>query len=610
MKKTLLAASIMSLCTPLSFSYAAEAVSQQTVTVLGTSLTEPVENTIVPVVVVTKADIQAQQANTLTEVLRQLPGVQLTQNGGYGSTGKAYVRGSSNVLFLLNGSRIGSATTGYADIGQIPLTGIQRIEYVRGARAAVYGADASAGVINIITATNPSKNTAGMSATGGSDQYQSYTGNASILIGDKGWLNLVAKHQQSNGFDALKNNDPDDDGFKNQDIVADLGYQLSDNWLLRLGGQYHDGQLDYDDSSTNGATNDNYNYTLSTQLEYQSARYASTFAMTQNKEELVDSLHGETTTERYTFSWRNNVALNNMNNIGFGAEYYNDDVGSSDTQYDETERYNRAGYLAYGYNDGTYQLESSVRLDDNEQFGSHTTWQLGLGWQFASELRLTANAGTGFKVPTFNDLYYPADPVFGGSANPNLQPEETTSYEVAIEGEHSWLDWRLSVYQQDIDNRIICQGNNSCGNDDVLINGVEWTGTFMTGWLQHTLSLEYLDPEDKSNQNNNPHSQATRIAKENVKWTIGYQGDEWQAAINYLYQGKRYDTSFGGAPNYLQNVETLDAYSLVGLTASYYITQQWTISGRIENLLDENYETVYDYNTAERSYYGTLAYSF
>ncbi len=605
MKKTLLAASIMSLCTPLSFSYAAEAVPQQTVTVLGTSLTEPVENTIVPVVVVTKADIQAQQANTLTEVLRQLPGVQLTQNGGYGSTGKAYVRGSSNVLFLLNGSRIGSATTGYADIGQIPLTGIQRIEYVRGARAAVYGADASAGVINIITATNPITNTAGMSATGGSDQYQSYTGNASILIGDKGWLNLVAKHQQSNGFDALKNNDPDDDGFKNQDIVADLGYQLSDNWLFRLGGQYHDGQVDYDDNYTNGATNDNYNYTLSTQLEYQSARYASTFAMTQNKEELVDSLYGETTTERYTFSWRNNVALNNTNNIGFGAEYYNDDVGSSDTQYDETERYNRAGYLAYGYNDGTYQLESSVRLDDNEQFGSHTTWQLGLGWRFASEFRLTANTGTGFKAPDFNALYYP-----GSYSNSDLVPEETTSYEVAIEGEHSWLDWRLSVYQQNIDNRISCQGNNSCGNDDVLINGVEWTGTFMTGWLQHTLSLEYLDPKDKSNQNNNPHNQATRIAKENVKWTIGYQGDEWQAAINYLYQGKRYDTSFGGAPNYLQNVETLDAYSLVGLTASYYITQQWTISGRIENLLDENYETVYDYNTAERSYYGTLAYSF
>ncbi|WP_153445581.1 TonB-dependent receptor domain-containing protein [Vibrio algicola] len=626
MKKTLLAASIMTLCTPLSFSYAAEAVSSTSsdatqasndvaapmsdphtdvMLVTATKRTDLVTNLVAPVIEITKADIEKSQANTMQEVLRQLPGIQFSSNGGYNQPSRIYVRGSSNVVVLFNGMRLGSATLGFSDISQLPLAGVEKIEYIRGARAAVYGADASAGVINIITRGEEQSSKGKVEATGGSNGYQSYTANAAIVPTDDSWLNLTTQYQRADGYDVATFGDSDRDGFENTNVIADMGTQLNDNWLIRLSGYYHQGRSEYDYDPAWGVSwdrNKTNNYNVAGQVIYVGSKLTSnlSYANSQDQSESQHNLPSSTiVTKRNQVSWRNNFQFNHYDSVGFGAEYINDDVGDSDLynsyggnyqRYEVKSRDNKAGYLTLSHNGEVLQTEGSVRFDDNEQFGDKTTWQLGAGWRFVDPLRLTANVGTGFKAPTFNDLYYP------GYANPDLKPEESTNYEVALEGDHSWINWRLAGFYNDVDNRISCQSAYStCINDSLTITGVEWTGQFETGLLSHNVSLEYLKPEDKATGED-----AIRIARQNLKWQVGYQAEVWQVNMSYVYQGDRKDN--GGTE--------LDAYSLVDLAASYDITEQWKLSARIDNLLDSDYETAANYISPERSYYGSIAYQF
>ncbi|WP_105903016.1 TonB-dependent receptor domain-containing protein [Vibrio gangliei] len=585
----------------LSFPSYAQTAEQKSATtdvmlVTATKRTEPVTNLVTPIIQISKQDIVNSQANTLSDVLRQLPGVQLTHNGGPNQPARVYVRGSNNVVVLFNGVRLGSATLGYADISQIPLAGVEKIEYLRGSRAAVYGADASAGVINIITRGDNKESTGTVKATGGSNGYQAYTGSVAMVPSEKAWANVTAQYQHSDGYNVAEFGNDDRDGYENTNVIADWGVQLDDNWLIRMNGYYHQGQTEYDYDPAWGASadqNKTNNYNINGQVIYTSERFVSnlTYGNSQDKSKTQHNVpSSQTVTKSNQVTWRNNVLITQADSIGFGAEYLNNDVGDSDTAYDVQERDNKAAYLTLGHNGEILQLEGSVRFDNNEQFGDKTTWQFGAGWQLIESLRLTTNVGTGFKAPTFNDLYYP------GFGNPDLKPEESTNYEVALEGEHSWLDWRLAGFYNDIDNRISCQPvYSTCDNDNVIIQGVEWVGNFETGPLYHQVSLEYLKPEDKDSGQD-----AVRIARQNYKWQVGYQGDNWQTNLSYVYQGKRYDSG---------NVR-LDGYSLVNLAASYDLTANWVVSARIDNLFDADYETASTYIEPERTYYGSIAYQF
>ncbi|WP_417881359.1 TonB-dependent receptor domain-containing protein [Vibrio sp.] len=604
MKKTVLVTAISSLAGGVFLSLSPFAVAQESVSstdvmlVTATKRTEPVTNLVTPIIEISKQDITDSQANTLNDVLRQLPGVQLSANGGPNQPTRLYVRGSSDVLVLFNGVRLGSATLGYSDISQVPLAGVEKIEYLRGSRAAVYGADSSAGVINIITHGNNQETTGSVKATGGSNGYQSYTGSVAMVPSDKAWLNVTTQYQHSDGYNVAEFGDDDRDGYENSNFVADWGVQLDDSWIIRMNGYYHQGQTEYDYiPSYNGMydqdKNKTQNYNVNGQFIYTTDRFVSnlTYGNSQDSSKAYNNSPSlKTITKRNQVTWRNNFQVTKVDSIGFGAEYLNDDVSDSDTVYEEQERDNKAAYLTLGHNGEVIQLEGSVRFDDNEQFGDKTTWQLGAGWQFVESLRLTANVGTGFKAPTFNQLYYP------GYSNPDLQPEESTNYEVAIEGEHSFLSWRLAGFYNDIDNRISCQSAfSTCENDSLIIQGVEWVGSFDTGPLYHQVSLEYLDPEDKATGDD-----AIRIARQNYKWQVGYQAETWQANLSYVYQGKRYDSG---------DVR-LDGYSLVNLGASYNLTQQWIVSAKVENLFDVDYETAANYIEPERTYYGSIAYQF
>ncbi|WED21735.1 TonB-dependent receptor [Vibrio sp. JC009] len=609
MQKSILAIAVSaSLFSYASFSQAQEAASDvETIVVTANRFEQSLESTTVSVEVVTKDEIVAIQAKSITEVLRRLPGIQLSSNGGYGQQQSVFVRGSESdhVLYLIDGIRIGSATTGAASLASIPVFAIECIEYIRGSRAAMYGSDAIAGVINVITKHHRSEVIAG--GTMGSDNYKQGQVSLSKLVNEDFHVSFAANSLSTDGFSATNlPGQEDNDGYKSKDFVTTLGYSFNDNLSADIQALYHEGELEYDASGYSyfGGVDDIYqderSYNIAANIQFENDALTSKLEFGQNQDHLDDNLYSSVyQTDRTSFAFTNQYRVSESWSFGAGVDWYKDDVSESTTAYEETSRKNTAFYINTAANIDSVQLEGALRHDDNERYGQNTTWQLGSGWQFLTRYRLTANAGTGFKAPTFNALYWP------NYGNSDLEPEESKSYELALEAEQDLFDWRIAGYITQIDN-MISNGENV---QEVDIRGIELSAMFDTGPVSHVISFEYMDPEDKENDR-----QLARRAKENVKWNATYYADNWQADLSYLYQGKRYDYSNG--------TTELSAYSLVDFAVSYYIFDSLTLRGRVANLLEEDYtlatgtntdtnpsETYY-YNTQERSYYATIEYSF
>ncbi|MGF1725840.1 TonB-dependent receptor domain-containing protein [Photobacterium nomapromontoriensis] len=605
MKKTLLAVALAPLCLP---NLAAAQISADEVMVITANRFEqPLKEVIAPVSVVTKEDIDAIQAKSLAEVLRRLPGIQVV-SGGYGQNTEVYVRGTSSkhLLVMINGVRIGSATLGSADFSQIPLTGVERIEFIRGSRAALYGSDAIGGVLNIITDYQPDEQQAQVTAGVGSDGYTQLSGSVAGALGQNSWGKLAVKTEQADGFSARQLPfEQDDDGFDSHNVVAEVGTAINENWQLSLQGYYHDGKADYDDGyGALGAYTDSSLYNIAAKIGYVRDDFISAVTVAHNQDKAQNNSQGvsgsEIKTDRLLANWQNHYQFNQQLGLGGGLEFYRDSVSNSTTVYEEDQRDNAAAYINTVYRAGDVQLEGSLRTDDNDSYGTNTTWLVAAAYSFLESYQLSASAGTGFKAPTFNDFYWP------DSGNPELKPEESTNYELSLSGSHTWLDWRITGYRNDVDQLIAWAPVDSSDPfsdwlpmnvEEARLQGLELTTHFNTGPLYHDVSYDYLDAEDAKTG-----KQLIRRAKHSVKWNVAYLLDQWQFDMSALYKGKSYEDS--------TNTETLDAYVLVDVAASYFLNDNIVLRGRIANVFDEAYTLRDTYNVQERSYYATVTYQF
>ncbi|USD65409.1 TonB-dependent receptor [Vibrio sp. SCSIO 43136] len=584
MQKSLLATTVVSLLSMSSYAQAQSA--DETMVVTANRFEQSSQSSTAAVVTVDKEEIEAIQANDLFEVLRRLPGVQVSSNGGYGQTQSLFVRGtnSSHVLVLIDGVKTASATSGGATISALPLVAVQRIEFIRGPRAAMYGSDAVGGVINIITDTKREEKK--LSAGIGSEQLRKASVAVSGELNDKLSGSFSSRYSQAEGFSAqnTKGNE-DNDGHKVTEFAANAKYQLSNQLALKLNSTYSEGFVEYDPTDS---SKDQQLYTVIGSAEYKADKYSALLSIAKS----VDSSYNrgyksKYHTEHESISFTNHYLLTSDWTLSAGIDWQQDDVSASSVAYDESSRDNKSAYVGAYFDNSSVQAELALRTDDNERYGRNNTWQTGLGWWVVDTMRLTANAGTAFKAPTFNNLYWP------DTGNPNLKPEESFSYEVGVEGYQGSFDWSVVAYHNQIENMIIGWPSKNIGKAD--IKGIELAAQFATGAFSHDVSLDIMDPVDTSK-----NSQLARRAKESAKWNVSYSKGNWRADLSYLYQGKRIDT----------NKAELDSYSLVDIAASYSVTESLTLRGRVANLLDEDYTLATNYNTQGRSYYLNVDYKF
>ena len=612
------------LCTALSvtaFSGWAQDTSPDTLVVTANRFQQPVNTVLAPTEIVTREDIDRWQSKDLTDVMRRLPGVDVAQNGGMGQSSNIYIRGAEarHTLVLIDGIPLAkSGITGIADFSQIPLSLIQRIEMIRGPRSAVYGADAIGGVINIITQnTQPG----GKVQVGvGSNHYQQYDASLRQELGEDTLATIAGSFTDTKGYnvqpDFSYSGDSDRDGFRNKTFWAGVTHKFTDELSAFVRGYGYSNNTDYDAGYKDGGDEHQvYNHTYETGLAWNNDFYSTqlTGSYQKYKDYNYSSTQGlyqaGTTLDDMTqknVQWGNSFIVG-KGTVSAGIDWQQQKLTSVDTyNSNDYKRDNTGYYLTAQQKVDTVTLEGALRGDDNEQFGWNGTWQTAVGWEFVPDYQVTISYGTGFQAPTLGQMYGQSRLYI--TPNPNLEAEKSGQFEVGLQGLTGPVNWRLAAYQNKIKNLIdyYSPDNGMTGvyynTQSATIKGVELTGDFDTGPVTHRISMGYLDPRRDSDNEVLAHRSRQQY-KYQLDWTmLGFDMD-----LSYQYYGKSYNNN---SNQFSSTQRRMPSYSLLDISASYPITSQLTVRGKIANLFDKDYETVYGYATAGREYTLSGSYTF
>jgi vitamin B12 transporter len=286
--------------------------------------------------------------------------------------------------------------------------------------------------------------------------------------------------------------------------------------------------------------------------------------------------------------------------VSLGADVLRDQV-SGTTDYDKASRRDTGVFARYFGQFGANDIELAARHDDDEQFGDHTTGSAAWGYDLTSQWRLLASYGTAFKAPTFNDLYWPADPVWGGGGNPDLKPERSRTADVGVQGAFKAGHWSAHAFETRVDDLIAYDFATSSSQNisKARIRGLELAaGILLFGW-DANLALTFLDPESRASgtEGNQLQRRSKRTARADLDRRVGAFG----FGGSLLAASKSYDD--------LANTRELGGYGLLDLRASYAIGKDWRVQGKVGNVFDKDYETASFYNQPGRTWFLILHYA-
>lgn len=606
MKKRCLFAAAILLSAQSSFASESDSLN---IIVTATRTAETAGETLAAVTVITRNDIERQQASSVQSALQGLAGINISNNGGPGKATSLFFRGteSDHMLVLIDGIKVGSATLGRTAFQHIPIEQIERIEIVRGPLSSLYGSEAIGGVIQIFTRKGGGETKPFFSI--GSGSYDTYTASVGVSGGDeRGWYSLSASGIDTKGFNACDGKpspggagcftiEPDKDDYSNLSGSLRVGYRFESGLEVDVHALQTIGETEFDGGFVNESESDQ--QILGGSMHFSPLDiWQISLAAGSSKDEsdnFKDSVFkSRFETERNTISFQNDLSITDEHLLTLGIDYQKDRIGGT-TSYAVTSRDNKGVYTQYLGTLANQDLQLSLRQDDNEQFGDHTTGNAAWGYALQNGLQFKASYGTAFKAPTFNELYYP------GYGNANLQPEESRSTELGISGEVNWGRWSSNIYETRVDDLIAYDANISApGNiNQARIRGLEMTfAVQIEGW-DFTTNATLLDSENRS-----PGTQRGNVlprrAEQSLRFdAVHYVGKHTLGATLFT-EGKRYDD--------LSNTHELSGYSTVDLRAEYALSKDWLLQARVENLFDKEYETAAFFNQPGRGLYMTLRY--
>lgn len=589
----------------------------QDVVITANRIPTKLTDVLADVTVLDRSELDLAGQSSLLDVLANLPGIQISRNGSYRSSSGVFLRGatSSQTVILLDGVRIGSATSGTPALENIPLDRIERIEVLRGAASALYGADAVGGVIQIMTREPDRKPvyTANV-GVGGDGQRQAsmaVRGSNNDLGYSLGW-----SRERADGISVLVNPlssafNPDRDGFQASSVDAKLRYQVSPQHQLSVGLLHSDTDYQFDGAASPNplkltkVNTDARAYStlnnLSAQWQAQwLPNWKSTLLLGAAEDQSVTKYFrstdgafggsGKFNTDRRHVSWQNDFSLG-QDVLSFALEERREEVDSS-MNYAVKARDLRGVMLSYALRAQDWSALAVLRSDHNSQFGSFTNWSLSGGYQLNPAWRAVLSAGTSFQAPSFNQLYYP------GFGNPTLTPQQNRSNELGLKYREGHLNFEATVYQNDIRGFITPSTNSQSAL--AVLRGVSLHGGWQFGASQISASYDYADPRTQPN-----NLRLLRIARHVANFRLQHQFSELSLFTELKFSSDREDNnlSFTGR-------DKLAAYSLLNVGLNWQVNSQWALLLRINNLNNSHYVLANNYSTLGRNAFASLSWKY
>lgn len=565
--------------------------------------------------VITNTELEEKNVHTVTEALNLASGISFTSNGGIGSTTSINLRGSGNnrVLVLIDGIKYQdpSSTSG-ANITHLMNADIEKIEIIKGAQSGIWGADAAAGVINIITKKAKSGTHGSLEAELGSFQSKKY--GATISHKTKEFDIKLSGHRFTNdGFttQAPYGQDIDnyeDDSYENTVFNLQGNYYLTDSASLGFNYFKSDATKEYDTASPNDQTmksdidDDLYSINYTQQIdkhtfkvkydksEFEREEIGSTFGVKQFDGE-IDTVE---LNDHYKYM-ENSFAL-------FGVGYTKDDVTYT-TVTNTTKTHSNTGKFVYLTNSNSFNntiFTQSIRYDHYNNFDNKVTGKIGVKHNFTQDLFLSSNIGSAYNVPNIIQELNP-----WGAPNTNLNPEDSYSADVSL----GYKDIKLTYFYQKVKDLInwydpdgfmgpiVGYYENLDGKSTFEGIELEYSkGITETSFL--SLGYTYLSAKDEDKE------YLARRAQESLKFGLDYYGiSKLHIGLNGEYIGKRYDQANK------QGRQT-GKYTIAHLNLNYDLTRDIKIYGKVENLTDKYYQSVDGFATSPRAFYAGIKYSF
>jgi len=572
------------------------------------------------IIVLDEKYIKNTQAKTVAELLQAAPSVSVVNSGGLGQKTSVFIRGASseNTVVVIDGIRMDdkSNAAGGFDFANLMADGIERIEIIRGSQSALWGSDALGGVINITTKTGS----------------QGFHPNASLVYGSrhyaKQFININGGNNKAlysvsfanlstDGIDTKKdpNSDPDTDGYKNKLINAKASNQFNEIFSLDGVARYTDVTTDFD-GETYTPGKDNHAFSRQKQLTSKLNAHLNLFNKHWlNRLSVSNSKIQSTTTDpqnTYTDPRTKNEGAANKGEIQSDYLLTTGHYNHRFTLVSELEKstykpwngrsspkqqtmHNTAMIGQYGLNWAQrIFLSGSLRRDINSDFDNTTTYKLALSAWATSQIRLHTTYGTGVKNPTFSQLDNPSQLA--------LKPETSKAWDSGLEYNfrnfNSYVD--LTYFNAKYNDRIIYIPNTFPAryeNQDENSQGIELSAfTEITKELRINGQYTYLDTQDGTAQKN----ELLRRPKHSASINTNYKfTSKLSSSLSITYRGKSLD--FGNSPSDPNSY--LGGYTLVNLNVSYQFTNNVSMTGRIENMLNKDYETVRGYATDPISTY-------
>jgi vitamin B12 transporter len=566
---------IAALCLSPGLAIAESQLSQIVVTANQNEQTQ--RSVTVSMHVITRDDIQAKQYQTLAEALSSVPGVNITVNGGLGHVSSVYIRGSNQVLVLVNGITLNDPTSigNTTNFESIQLTDIERIEIVRGGQSAIWGANAAAGVINIITRQTEQAHQAQVSLTKGSHGYQQLA----TTLGVRNEQVDVTYHfanTQSDGFSQMKPYKGDEtqferDGFTQTDVSLSIGIRPTENQRLEAFVKNSQMEADYD-SSWSGGSNDNTSTRSSDtqirQLSYQIQLDHIAVKAWINETDIARDEAGWLSSGKLAqkaFQLKNHYAENSL--AHFILSQNNSETNSSDLYINTTT------FGFYNENQfGNLTINQAIRHDKYNAFKDKTTGRLGAGYQIHPNIQILGNIGTAYTAPSLYQLTY--------GTTSNLKPEETKDWDMRLEV----FGLGMTYFNNEVKNRIEYGGswpNDYYFNQNGTSNfkGWELDYTHDLKPINTLLELHYTHLEAKDDQGLTLARRPMQTASVDLKF-YGIRATQINWHTRYI--GTKYDYRSGGT-------QQIGKYFVSDLSAQYALTKHVSLQTKIKNLFDEDY---------------------
>ncbi|NBO18249.1 MAG: TonB-dependent receptor [Proteobacteria bacterium] len=590
------------LCFP---AFAAEDNTELPQVIVSANRTEmPVNQIASSVTVISRAEIERKNAQTVLDMLREVPGLSIAQNGGVGQTASLFMRGtnSNHVMVMVDGMWVNdpSTPTGAVDFSNLPNENIERIEIMRGPQSALYGSSAVGGVINIITRRGQGKPQYNAFAEYG--RYNTRRGGLSTNgeVGRTAYAMSVSQLRTTGisaiapRFGGVETDSNDTRGFS-----GNFSTRVTDHFTAKINSRYSRVNTEFDNFSSDSRVPSNitsqHNLRAAGELKLYDGKWTQELGISQfnSNRVIVGGFSGfqDIDANREMIDWVHHLRMVPNHVMTFGVEHWGEEFKSR--VLTKREVHNTAAYA-----DDQIELSDAAfvgvsgRVDLNQAYGHAYTYKIAPGYRILStDTLLRASYGTAFKAPSLVQLFDPT------SGNRNLNPEHSRGFdfgfEQAVQGDKA--SFGSTFFRNDIRQLfgfISTAPFTTINEQSARTQGVE---SFITLHPVDSFNFKITHTYTQSDNTSTDRELVRRPRHQVDASATYYVRPEWDVGANLYFSGARRDFNFSGA------TVNVDKFYRLDLVSNYRLTPTYSVYGRLDNALDARYEETFGFARPRRA---------